>query len=134
MNAPLVEARELTFRYGAVPALDAVSAAIRPGLVTGLVGPDGAGKTTFIRILAGLLDASGGGVTVLGLDPAAQSGPLHERIGYMLFWFRVISNCHCADSGWPIARLPVWDKYCIYRRQLVRLLRHLSIATNNHWL
>jgi ABC-2 type transport system ATP-binding protein len=85
VNAPLVTARDVRMRYGpsAPPALDGMTADIGPGRITGLVGPDGAGKTTFIRLLAGLMDAAGGEVRVLGLDPATQSGELHERIGYM---------------------------------------------------
>jgi ABC-type multidrug transport system, ATPase component len=56
---------------------------IRPGAVTGLVGPDGAGKTTLMRILAGLLKPTSGETKVAGLDPIKQSRALHEIIGYM---------------------------------------------------
>ena len=62
------------------PALDAVRIAILSGQMTGLVGPDGAGKTTLIRILAGLVDADGGTVEVLG-RPATDTD--RSRIGYM---------------------------------------------------
>lgn len=68
------------FAKGGAPALDNVSMAIRAGLMTGLVGPDGAGKTTLIRLLAGLLDPTAGRVTVLG-KPA--TGGDRARIGYM---------------------------------------------------
>ncbi|MDR3641979.1 MAG: ATP-binding cassette domain-containing protein [Humidesulfovibrio sp.] len=100
MSAALVEARELAFRYapGAALALEGVTADIRPGRVTGLVGPDGAGKTTYIRLLAGLLDASSGSVSVLGLDPAAQSDALHERIGYMPQKFGLYEDLSVAEN------------------------------------
>jgi len=62
------------------PALDGVSIQIAPGKMTGLVGPDGAGKTTLIRILAGLIDPDGGEAEVLG-RPATTTD--RSRIGYM---------------------------------------------------
>jgi ABC-2 type transport system ATP-binding protein len=64
-------------------ALDRVQADIRSGEVTGLVGPDGAGKTTLIRILAGLLEPTEGEVRVLGYDPVTEAEEIHLRIGYM---------------------------------------------------
>src|SRR5215471_5770832 len=64
-------------------ALDQVDARIRGGTITGLVGPDGAGKTTLIRIIAGLLLPSGGKVEVLGFDPVREAEQIHERCGYM---------------------------------------------------
>ncbi len=60
-------------------ALDHVSLTVRPGEITGLVGPDGAGKTTLIRILTGLLHPDSGTVAVLGAAPGARS----VDIGYM---------------------------------------------------
>ncbi len=62
------------------PALDGVSITIAPGGMTGLVGPDGAGKTTLIRILAGLVDPDSGSTEVLG-RPATETD--RSRIGYM---------------------------------------------------
>ena len=61
------------------PALDQVTTAMRAGTITGLVGPDGAGKTTFLRTLAGLLKPSEGEVRVLGLDPLGQSANCASR-------------------------------------------------------
>ncbi len=97
---PLVEARGIVMRYApdAEPAIDGLSADIRPGLVTGLVGPDGAGKTTFIRMLAGLMDAREGTARVLGLDPATQSDELHERIGYMPQKFGLYEDLSVAEN------------------------------------
>ena len=81
----LVQVRDLTMRFdaGGRPALDKISAEIRAGSVTGLVGPDGAGKTTLIRILAGLLNWTGGDVRVLGYDPGKDPEQIHLRTGYM---------------------------------------------------
>lgn len=65
------------------PAVAPLSVTIRAGSVTGLVGPDGAGKTTLMRILAGLMRQDEGSVQVLGLDPIAQENALHAVLGYM---------------------------------------------------
>ncbi|EPR9104843.1 ATP-binding cassette domain-containing protein [Cronobacter sakazakii] len=65
------------------PALAPLSVTIRAGSVTGLVGPDGAGKTTLMRLLAGLMRQDDGRVQVLGLDPIAEENALHAVLGYM---------------------------------------------------
>ena len=56
---------------------------IRPGVVTGLVGPDGAGKTTLMRLMAALLTPTGGTMSVCGFDCATAPDAIHEAIGYM---------------------------------------------------
>ena len=80
-----IEVRDLVMQFPGQPgaALDQVSTAMAQGSITGLVGPDGAGKTTFLRMLAGLLRPSSGSIRVLGLDPVTQSEALREQIGYM---------------------------------------------------
>lgn len=65
------------------PALEAVSAVFQPGQITGLVGPDGAGKTTLIRLMAGLLAPTSGTIRVDGSDPIRDAGRLRAFIGYM---------------------------------------------------
>ncbi|KKI44744.1 multidrug ABC transporter ATP-binding protein [Obesumbacterium proteus] len=64
-------------------AVASLSTRIASGAVMGLVGPDGAGKTTLIRMLAGLLKPSAGTVSVVGLDPLTQDSELHAILGYM---------------------------------------------------
>jgi len=68
---------------GHLDALAGISLSVRAGQLTALVGPDGAGKTTFLRMVAGLLPADGGSLQVLGLDVAAQPQQVQDRIGYM---------------------------------------------------
>jgi ABC-2 type transport system ATP-binding protein len=81
---PLVRIDGLTKRFGAAaPALDAISGVIAAGAITGLVGPDGAGKTTLIRIVAGLVPFERGKLEVLGFDPAKDAPWIHASIGYM---------------------------------------------------
>ncbi|MGE3841763.1 MAG: ABC transporter ATP-binding protein [Vicinamibacterales bacterium] len=69
--------------YGHAVAVDNVSLSIRRGEMFGLIGPDGAGKTTAIRLIAGLLPATGGTVTVLGYDPVRQHRPVTGHLGYL---------------------------------------------------
>src|SRR5471030_2194518 len=65
------------------PAVASLECEIHPGEVTGLVGPDGAGKTTLMRMLAGLMKPSGGSAQVIGLDPSKDGSALHAVVGYM---------------------------------------------------
>ena len=85
MSEPLVTTEGLSKRFtqDGAPALDRITATIKPGQVTGLVGPDGAGKTTLMRLMAGLLAPTGGKLTVCGLDPVTEASSLREQIGYM---------------------------------------------------
>ena len=64
-------------------AIDRVSMTVRAGELTALVGPDGAGKTTLIRMMAGLLKPDSGSLRVLGIDVAADPQPVQDRISYM---------------------------------------------------
>jgi ABC-2 type transport system ATP-binding protein len=87
-NAPLMHANcvcKIFDNAGGkkITALDAISLKIFQGRVTGLVGADGAGKTTLIRIAAGLLVPTAGQMTLLGLDSVEHSLEIQSRVGYM---------------------------------------------------
>ncbi len=79
---PLIATDALTMRFGATTALDRLTVAVEPGAI-GLVGANGAGKSTLIKILLGLLPATQGRARVLGLDVAADSEAIRQRVGYM---------------------------------------------------
>jgi ABC-type multidrug transport system ATPase subunit len=64
VDAPLVQIQSLSKRFKGALALDGLTADIHAGRMTGLVGPDGAGKTTLMRLIAGLLHADAGRLTV----------------------------------------------------------------------
>jgi ABC-2 type transport system ATP-binding protein len=73
----------ITKRYGRTTALGDVSLSVETGEMFGLIGPDGAGKTTTIRLICGLLKADAGTARVLGLDPARDHRRLTESVGYL---------------------------------------------------
>ena len=73
----------LVKHFGDTTALDGISARIRGGRLTGIVGPDGAGKTTLMRCLAALMLPSEGSISVCGLDVATRGDAIHEITGYM---------------------------------------------------
>src|ERR1051325_10260917 len=79
---PLISAHELTKKFPGVVALDGLSVDVEPGIV-GFVGANGAGKSTFIRILLGLLPPTSGSASVLGLDVQAQRMEVRGVVGYM---------------------------------------------------
>jgi drug efflux transport system ATP-binding protein len=78
-----VETRELTRRFGDLTAVSQLSLQIARGEVFGLLGPNGSGKTTTIRMLCGLLDPTSGSATVAGIDIRTAPEQVKTRIGYM---------------------------------------------------
>lgn len=78
-----IETRALTRRFGDFTAVDGVSFGVRRGEIFGLLGPNGCGKTTTIRMLCGVLPPSGGGATVLGHEVGTGSEQIKRQIGYM---------------------------------------------------
>lgn len=83
MSADAVVLAAVSYRYGRVAAVKNVSLSIQRGEMFGLIGPDGAGKTTTIRLICGLLAANAGSLSVLGLDPVRQHGALTSSVGYL---------------------------------------------------
>ena len=81
MNA--IEVKNVSMRYGGVQALDDVSFAVPKGEVFGLIGPDGAGKTSLYRILCTLLLPETGTALVDGFDTVRDMKEIRKRVGYM---------------------------------------------------
>lgn len=82
-SAPMVVARGLTRRFDDLTAVDALDLDIEQGAIFGLLGPDGAGKSTLIRMLATVLAATEGDATVCGLSVTRERAQVTPRIGYM---------------------------------------------------
>ncbi len=78
-----IEVSELTKSFPSVLAVDKLSFAVRKGEIFGLVGPDGAGKTTTMRMLAGVMTPDSGGATVAGFDIVASPESAKHRLSYM---------------------------------------------------
>lgn len=83
MTAPFIELADVTKRFGKIAALKGISSRLQGGIVTGLVGPDGAGKTTLIRLMTGLLGPSEGRIDILGMDTRLEPQAIQNQIGYM---------------------------------------------------
>jgi ABC-2 type transport system ATP-binding protein len=83
VEPPIIEVRALTRRFGGFVAVDRVSFSVGRGEVFGLIGANGAGKSTIVRMLTTLLPVSAGGATVAGYDLVRQPGEVRKHIGYV---------------------------------------------------
>jgi ABC-2 type transport system ATP-binding protein len=83
VSAAIIEARDLTKKFGRFTAVDRITFDVRPGEVFGFLGANGAGKTTAIRMLIGLLTPTAGAATVAGHDVYSQAESIKRSIGYM---------------------------------------------------
>jgi ABC-2 type transport system ATP-binding protein len=119
-----LEARGLAKRFGAVEALRGVSFAVASGELYGLVGPDGAGKTTAIRALAGLLVADAGEARVLGRDPVTGGAEVRESLGLMPQQYSLYRDLTVAENLRFFSRL-----YVLPRRVFEERARRLLAIT-----
>jgi ABC-2 type transport system ATP-binding protein len=97
-GAIAIEARELTRRFGAFTAVDHISFDVAAGEVFGFLGANGAGKTTAIRILTGLLAPTSGTARVAGHDVYTASEAIKRRIGYMSQRFSLYEDLTVAEN------------------------------------
>ena len=121
---PAIQADHIAKRYGTIEALRDVTLAVQPGELFGLVGPDGAGKTTFLRILACLLRPSGGAATVAGIDITADPAGVKRHIGYMSQRFSLSETLTVLENLLYIAE--VWGVPPGARRQRIARLMEFS--------
>ncbi len=123
--APAVAVAGLGKRFGAVTALDGVSFSVAPGERFGVIGPDGAGKTTLFRILATLLRAGTGTARVLGLDPATDLWTLRPRLGYMAGRFSLYPDLS-VDENLRFFASVFGTRLDAQRRNIDPVYRHLE--------
>jgi ABC-2 type transport system ATP-binding protein len=93
-----IRTKELTRRFGDTAAVDSLSLSVEEGELFGLVGPDGAGKTTVMRLLTAILDPSGGEAWVMGRPVRAEPGKIHAEIGYMSQRFGLYSDLSVLEN------------------------------------
>ena len=90
--------RGIRRHFGAKTAVDRLSLDVAAGEIYGLIGPDGAGKTTTLRIIAGLLDAESGSVRLAGSDPFDARGKSRELLGYMPQQYSLYGDLSVAEN------------------------------------
>jgi ABC-2 type transport system ATP-binding protein len=127
MNPPLARIEGLSHGFAGRPALRDISAIVAPGLITGLIGPDAAGKTTLLRLLAGLLRPETGRITVLGHDMATDAAQAHAAIGYMPQRFGLYEDLSVAENFDLFADLHGLSP--ILRRERTERLLHFTGLT-----
>lgn len=93
-----IETRDLTRRFGDFVALDRVELSVSSGEIFGLLGPNAAGKSTAIRLLAGILRADAGEARILGLDLFTQAEQIKRRIGYVAQQFALYPDLTAAEN------------------------------------
>jgi len=98
VTEPIIIARGLTRDFRKTRAVDGLDLSIAPSELFGLIGPDGAGKTTTLRLLAGLLNISGGKATVLGRDLGSQAEDIKPHIGYMAQQFSLYAELSVQEN------------------------------------
>ena len=97
-NAAAIEAHELTRRFGTFTAVDEITFNVAAGEVFGFLGANGAGKTTAIRILTGLLSPTSGTAKVAGHDVYTESEAIKRRIGYMSQRFSLYEDLTVSEN------------------------------------
>lgn len=95
---PIIETHDLRRDFKKTRAVDALNLSIKPGELFGLVGPDGAGKTTTLRLLAGLLNITSGTAKVAGFDLTDQPEAIKPLIGYMAQQFSLYSELTVVEN------------------------------------
>ena len=95
---PIIETRDLTRRFGELVAVDRLNLSIAEGEIFGLVGPDGAGKTTTLRMLCGLVEPTEGGAVVAGRDVARDSLAVRDQICYMAQRFGLYQDLSAEEN------------------------------------
>ena len=113
--------------FGKVAALGGITAELPRGLILGLVGPDGAGKTTLIRLLAGLMEPTAGTIEVLGRSPLAEGGQTQAEVGYMPQRFGLYEDLSVLDNLNLYANLRALDREA-RRRRFAELLEFTALA------
>jgi len=123
----VVDVQELCRSFGQIRAVDGLSFSVEEGEIFGLVGPDGAGKTTVLRILAGLVEPTGGRVMVLDRDVGRDPESVKSEIGYMSQRFGLYDDLTVAENIEFYAEIYHVSR-SEYRERMDRLLHFSGLA------
>jgi len=105
METFAIDVRGVTKKFGPRTVVNDIAMQVRPGEIYGFLGPNGSGKTTFLRMLCGLLRPDGGEGSCLGLDFRRESAEIKKRVGYMTQRFSFYEDLTIEENLDFIARL-----------------------------
>ena len=121
-SAFAIDVQGVTKKFGARTVVNAIAMQVKYGEIYGFLGPNGSGKTTFLRMLCGLLTPDGGSGQCLGLDFRRESAQIKERVGYMTQKFSFYEDLTIEENLDFIARLyGMKDRKAAVEKSLVRL-------------
>jgi ABC-2 type transport system ATP-binding protein len=117
-----IDVRGVTKKFGDRTVVNDIAMQVRPGEIYGFLGPNGSGKTTFLRMLCGLLRPDGGEGTCLGLDFRRESAEIKKRVGYMTQRFSFYEDLTIEENLDFIAQIyGVPDRKSAVQKSLERL-------------
>ncbi len=126
-----IDVTGVTKRFGDKTVVNAIDLQVRRGEIYGFLGPNGSGKTTFIRMLCGLLTPDAGSGTCLGYDVRTEQAAIKRHVGYMTQKFSYYEDLSIRENLDFIARIyAVPDRRAAVERSLVRL----GLANRSHQL
>jgi ABC-2 type transport system ATP-binding protein len=123
MDIPVIETVGLTRDFGDFRAVDGLDLVVRKGEMFALVGPDGAGKTTTIRMLCGILRPSSGRVSILGRDLAREAAAVKSDIGYLSQRFSLYGDLTVDENIAFFAEIHGVRDYATRREELLEFSR-----------
>ncbi|MBI3580101.1 MAG: ABC transporter ATP-binding protein [Ignavibacteriales bacterium] len=125
----VIEIKSLTKRFGEITAVNDVSLAINKGEMFALVGPDGSGKTTIIRMLCGITKPTVGTLSVLGFDVQKQPDEVRKRIGYLSQKFSLYGDLTVDENIEFFAEIHGVRNYKTRRDELLEFTRLTAFRT-----
>src|SRR3954465_11939507 len=117
-----IDVRGMTKRFGDRTVVNDSSLQVKAGEIFGFLGPNGSGKTTFIRMLCGLLKADAGSGTCLGLDVMTESAAIKRNVGYMTQRFSFWEDLTITENLDFVARMyGIPDRRSVVRQTIANL-------------